>query len=179
MILEEMESQQGPMGDMGWQTKNRLNKLGVSGMGMPTPRQDAENPEAANHLLDGHSLSDAAKHLEKNSIAEPMNGSSKQSPSHSMSNSRPPVMPGQMPKQGYNGSMPGVNDVRQRQAGLPSQQPFAQQQPQQYGNGTAFDMPQIAPFDGPSEPVELEMSQRTPSGNPFSSTPVPPSIAWQ
>ena len=164
---------------MGWQTKNRLNKLGVSGMGMPTPRHDAENPEAASHLLNGHSLSDAAKHLEKNSIAQPMNGSSKQSPPHSTSSPKPPTGPSQGTKQGYDRSMPGVNDMRQRQAGMASQAHFAQQPQQQYGNGTtALDMPQIAPFDGPSEPAELEMSRRTPSGNPFSS-PVPPSTAWQ
>lgn len=162
---------------MGWQTKNRLNKLGVSGMGMPTPRRDAENPEAASHLLNGHSLSDAAKHLEKNSMVQPINGNAKQSPSHSMSNPKPPMGPGPGTKQGYGGSMPGANDIRYRQAGMASQAHFAQQPQQQYGNGAA-DMPQIAPFDGPSEPAELEMSRRTPSGNPFSS-PVPPSTAWQ
>lgn len=177
MILEEIESVQGPLGDVGWQTKDRLNKLGVSGMRMP--HQDAENPEAASHLLNGHSLSDAAKHLEKNSIAQPMNGSAKQSPSQSMTKPKPPVAPGFVPQQGYNGSMPGANDLRHRQAGMASQSHFAQQPQQQNGNGAAaHDMPQIAPFDGPSEPVELEMSRRTPSGNPFSA-PVPPSAAWQ
>lgn len=177
MILEEMESSQGPLGDMGWQTKDRLNKLGVSGM--RKPHQDAENPEAANHLLHGHSLSDAAKHLEQISAAQPMNGNAKQSPSHSMTKPKPPLGPGFVPQQGYNGFAPGANDLRQRQAGTDSQSHFGQQLPQQYGNGTAaYDMPQIAPFDGPTERGELEMSRRTPSGNPLSA-PAAPSAAWQ
>lgn len=189
MILEEMESAEGGMGEMGWQTKNRLNKLGVSGMGMPTPRQDPENPEAANHLLNGQSLSDAAMHLQQASPQKPlnsMNGPATSSPASSATSPKPPTAPGSVSKfskPAFDGPTQEFNDQHQTPAGSPGQARFAQQQQQQqpYANGTsAYDRPQIAPFDGPSEIAELEMSRRTSSsGNPFQSSVAPPSAAWQ
>ncbi|DBA65766.1 hypothetical protein WJX79_001197 [Trebouxia sp. C0005] len=180
MILEEIEAQHGGPdgGEMGWQTKQRLNMLGVSGVGTPAVKADPENPEAARGLMNGHSHSDAQEHMHELPVS---NGTGPYgSPNVSgHSTPKPPTAPGTLPKSdGPNRGVPiiqAIDDDRQRQAGQASQGYFAQQQ--QPPNGVnIMDQPQVAPFD---MPAELEMTHQPSSGNPFGQGALPPSTAWQ
>ena len=172
MILEEMETLDGGAADMGWQTKQRMNMLGVS----PSIKADPENPEAVHGLMNGQSHSDAAEHMHPVST---LNGKSPYgSPNGSVSGyPRPPTAPGTLPKSNRSSrdAVQSFPDDRQRQAGIASQAFFAQQS-QQPNNGSMYDQPQVAPMD---MPAELEMTHQPSSGNPFAQNSVPPSRAWQ
>ncbi|KAL3132559.1 hypothetical protein ABBQ32_009098 [Trebouxia sp. C0010 RCD-2024] len=163
MILEEMETQQGD--EMGWQTKQRMGMLSASGT--PAVKVDPENPEVAHSLMNGHSPSDASEHM------HPVNGNGPRSAESSFTAPRPPRAPGSVTKSVSD--IPYIQSIdanRQRQAGIASQDHFAQHQQQQL-NG---DHPQVAPLD---TPAELEMTPQPMSGNPFGPTSRPPPTAWQ
>ena len=166
MILEEMETQHGD--EMGWQTKQRMGML--SAAGMPAVKPDPENPELVHGLMNGHSPSDASEHMHPVST---QNGSKSNGPS--FTSPRPPFAPGSMTKSANSvPDIPYVQSVdadRQRQAGIASQDHFAQQHKQPDG-----DQPEVAPFD---TPAELEMTPQPTPGNPFGHSSRPPSSAWQ
>lgn len=180
MILEEMESQQDGPDEMGWQTKKRLNMLGVPGVTSPGPKVDPENPEAVRSLMNGHSHSDAAEHmhpLPKSNGTSPYGTTPYDTPNGSAySSPRPPVAPGTLPKSNRpsrdTSMVQALDDDRERQAGMASQAYYADQPNEM----NVMDEPQVAPFD---MPAELEMTNRTTSGNPFAQSTLPMSTAWQ
>ena len=167
MILEEMETQHGD--EMGWQTKQRMGML--SAAGMPAVKPDPENPELAHGLMNGHSPSDASEHMYP---VPTQNGTPSKSNGPSFTSPRPPHAPGSITKSAHSvPDIPYVQSIdadRQRQAGIASQNHFAQQHQQPDG-----DQPEVAPLD---TPAELEMTLQPTPGNPFGHCSQPPSTAW-